>query len=84
MDENILKLANVIASFIVIQTIIFICFMRSMWSHFNRKFEQIDKRFDKLDEKVMDIDRQLCRLEGAFASKDCCMIKYDRQIKRVE
>jgi hypothetical protein len=35
---------------------------------------------DKLDEKVTDIDRCLCRLEGAFASKDCCMIKDDQHL----
>ena len=27
---------------------------------------------------ITDIDRRLCRLEGAFASKDCCMIKDSR------
>lgn len=44
--------------------------------------EKLSNRIDKLDEKVTDIDRRLCRLEGAFASKDCCMIKDDRQFKK--
>ena len=38
----------------------------------------------KLDEKVTDIDRRLCRLEGAFAAKDCCMIKEDSRLRKAE
>lgn len=41
-------------------------------------------RIDKLDEKVTDIDRRLCRLEGAFASKDCCMIKDEKHMRKAE
>lgn len=48
----------------------------------DKRFDKVDERFDKLEEKVTDIDRRLCRLEGAFASKDCCMIKDERQIKK--
>jgi len=38
----------------------------------------------KLDEKVTDIDRRLCRLEGAFSAKECCMIKDDSKLKKAE
>ncbi len=41
-------------------------------------------RIDKLQETVTDIDRRLCRLEGAFQSKDCCFLKSDSQIKKVD
>jgi hypothetical protein len=51
--------------------------MITMWNTMNHKLE-------KLDEKITDIDRRLCRLEGAFSSKDCCMIKDDRLIRKVE
>jgi len=44
----------------------------------------LSAKIDKLDEKVTDIDRRLCRLEGAFASKDCCMIKDERPMKKAE
>lgn len=50
----------------------------------DQRFDKVDQRFDKLEEKVTDIDRRICRLEGAFASKDCCMIKDDRQLKKAE
>ncbi len=46
--------------------------------------EKLSQKIDKLDEKLTDVDRRLCRLEGAFASKDCCMIKEDRQIRKAE
>jgi hypothetical protein len=45
---------------------------------------KVDKRSDALDEKLTDVDRRLCRLEGAFASKDCCMIKESSAIKKAE
>jgi hypothetical protein len=31
-------------------------------------------RIDKLDEKLTDVDRRLCRMEGAFSRQDCCML----------
>ncbi len=44
----------------------------------------LSNRIEKVDEKVTDVDRRLCRLEGAFSAKDCCMIKEDRHIKKAE
>ncbi len=53
-------------------------------SRLDKKFEKIESQINKLDEKLTDVDRRLCRLEGAFASKDCCMIKDDRQSRKAE
>ena len=62
--------------------------MLLMWHFFNSKIDKsednIMNRMDKFDEKVTDIDRRLCRLDGAFNNKECCMIKDDRQIKKAE
>lgn len=49
----------------------------------NFKIDVIQK-IDKLDEKVTDIDRRLCRLEGAFTSKECCRIQDERHMKQAE
>lgn len=54
------------------------------WNSMSNRFDQIAHRIDKLDEKLTDVDRRLCRMEGAFASKDCCMIKDERQMKKAE
>ncbi len=51
--------------------------LKMMWN-------EMTSRFDKLDEKVTDIDRRLCRLEGAFTSKEFCVLKNDRQSQRAE
>lgn len=69
-----------------------------MWffySRLNNKIEKLDikldtqisnlsAKIDKLDEKVTDIDRRVCRMEGAFNNKECCMIKDSIQLKKIE
>ena len=51
--------------------------MSLMWNN-------LTSRIDKLDEKVTDIDRRLCRIEGSMAAKECCMLKDERQLRKVE
>lgn len=58
--------------------------MMTMWSSLNGRMDRIEQKLEKLDEKVTDIDRRLCRLEGAFSSKDCCMIKDSSQMRKAE
>lgn len=73
--------------------------MLVMWHSLNQKIDGVNNslskriddvnnslstRIEKLDEKLTDVDRRLCRLEGAFASKDCCMIKDERHLKKAE
>lgn len=55
-----------------------------LWNSLNNRMDRTDLKIDKLDEKLTDVDRRLCRLEGAFSNKDCCMIKDDRVIKKAE
>lgn len=59
-----------------------------VWNSLSGRVEWLEKslsqKIEKLDEKLTDVDRRLCRLEGAFASKDCCMIKDDRQSRKAE
>jgi hypothetical protein len=57
----------------------------------NQRFEQVEHRFvqmeqtlGKVQETVTDMDRRLCRLEGAFQSKDCCYLKSDSQQKTAQ
>lgn len=44
----------------------------------------LSNKIDKLSDKIDDIDKRLCRLEGAFSSKECCMIKDDRKLSKAE
>lgn len=55
-----------------------------MWNSLNNRMDSIECRLEKLDEKITDIDRRLCRLEGAFSSKECCAITIERPQKKAE
>jgi hypothetical protein len=90
MDKLDIILWVVSAAFGIIFTL-----MMFMWHAMNSKFEVLDfkldrvdsnlsSRIDKIDEKVTDIDRRLCRLEGAFSNKDCCMIKESNSLRKAE
>lgn len=52
---------------------------------FMRNFKiDIKEDLKELKEQVTDIDRRLCRIEGALSAKDCCILKDDRQVKKAE
>jgi uncharacterized membrane protein (DUF106 family) len=57
---------------------------KSIESKTDQKWNSIENKLEKMQENIIDIDRRLCRLEGAFASKDCCMIKDSSQVKKAE
>lgn len=33
-----------------------------------------NKRIDKLDEKLTDMDRRICRVEAVMTTRECCML----------
>ena len=47
-------------------------------------YQRLDKKIEKLSDKIDDVDKRLCRLEGAFSAKDCCMIKDERRLPKAE
>ena len=58
--------------------------MKNLETRLGDQIQKLETKIDKLDEKVTDIDRRVCRLEGAFNNKECCMIKHSDQLKKVE
>jgi len=52
-------------------------------NNLSNKIDSLDSkltnRIDKLDEKLTDVDRRLCRLEGAFSRQECCVIHSKNQ-----
>lgn len=42
---------------------------------FDQKFEKIDQKFERINEVLKEIRTSLNRMEGAFYSKECCMLK---------
>lgn len=49
-----------------------------------KEIQDVRKEIQDVREEVKDIDRRLCRIEGAMASKECCMLKSDNNLKKVE
>lgn len=47
-------------------------------------YSKLEIKLDKMQETITDIDRRLCRLEGAFQSKECCLLKSDSSHKVAE
>ena len=41
--------------------------------------KSLGARIDKLDEKLTDVDRRLCRIEGAMST--CCALNHDQNRK---
>lgn len=39
------------------------------------RFDKIEDRFDRIESEIKEIRTGLNRMEGAFYSKDCCMLK---------
>ncbi len=72
MNINEVILAVMITGFSLQMTLLYI-----VWS-------TLTARFDNLAEEVKDIDRRLCRIEGALSSKDCCMLKDDQKLRKAE
>lgn len=73
------------------QLLVMAAMMLFLYNRIGARFQLIDARLDKMDsrldkmqETITDIDRRLCRLEGAFHSKDCCMLKAEAQSRKAE
>ncbi len=56
--------------------------MEARLDRMEARLDRMEARLDKMQETITDIDRR--RLEGAFQSKDCCLLKSDYKIKAAE
>lgn len=54
------------------------------WFFYSRLDTKMDKRFDKLETKVEDIDRRLCRIEGSLATQGHCLFNQSSCEKKAE
>lgn len=62
--------------------------MLIMWNHLTRRIDDINtslsKRIDDVGTKVSEIDKRLYGIETVLHMKDCCMMKQDQNLKKVE
>ena len=82
--EKIDILIGIIGGGFTINFALLLIICNSLNHHIDSINTSLSSRIEKLDEKITDIDRRLCRLEGAFSSKDCCRIGDERQMKKAE
>lgn len=54
------------------------------WIFYNRLKNDLGTKIDKLNEKVEDIDRRLCRIEGSLATQGHCLFNQQKQEKKAE
>jgi hypothetical protein len=66
-------------------------FMYSLIGRLDSDIKRVEGRIDALDKKLEKIEERLTRLENDMIEvktilrmKECCMIKDDRQMKKVE
>ena len=62
-----------------------------LWFFYNRldkklsdRIDKLDKKFDRLSEKVEDIDRRLCRIEGSLSIHGHCLFSQSKPEKKAE
>lgn len=58
-----------------------------MWFFYSRletKIEKVEMKIEKLDLKINDIDKRVFAIETMLHMKDCCMLKDEKQIKKVD
>ncbi len=46
--------------------------------------EEVKGDIREMKGDLKDLDRRLCRIEGALSSKDCCMLKEDQKLRKAE
>ena len=79
MEQLILLLGKVDVITLLAIAGMFWIFNNKMNAKLEKLENNLQSQISALAEDVKDIDRRLCRIEGSMASKDCCMLKDDRQ-----
>lgn len=84
MDENTWRFAQLIMWALGAQTAILTGIIGIMWHHFNKKFDKVDQRLERIEDKINLPDKRLVAVETFLHMKDCCMLKDDRIKQKAE
>lgn len=68
MDENSWKIIQIIMWILGIQTAFLTIVMGFIWVNLSWKVDHLELELKGLQNKVEDIDKRLCRIEGSLAS----------------
>lgn len=94
--SDINDIVNILSKFDPVNLLAMAAMFWMFKKHLDGKFDKIDKRFEKIDEQfekinekfekvdiqIKELRTSLNRMEGAFYSKECCMLKEDKHQKR--
>jgi hypothetical protein len=72
---ELLKQINIAQIFVI---------LAGIWFFYTRLDSKMDKRFTKLEEKVEDIDRRLCRIEGSLSTHGHCLFNQAKPEQKAE
>lgn len=59
-------------------------FYRRLDSKIDKLESKMNQRFERLEAKVEDIDRRLCRIEGSLATQGHCLFSQGQTEKKAE
>lgn len=59
-------------------------FLSWIYSRIDKKFDRFEGEFKEINIKLSDIDKRLYAVETVLHMKDCCVLKSDQNLKRVE
>lgn len=77
MDKLDLIMTIMIAGFGLIFSIMLI-----MWNNMNKRFDKIDEKFEKTDIRFNHVENRLTAIETILHMKECCMIKDERKLPK--
>ncbi len=92
MDENTIHYINAINWQTLqimlwgfgIMTTVLIVFLGALWRSMNIQFTKLSSEIRDIRSDIQDIDRRLCRIEGAMSAKECCMLKDHKTSEKVD
>jgi hypothetical protein len=58
--------------------------MLVMWTHLSSLMKDLNRKMDDTNAKVSEVDKRLYGVETVLHMKDCCVLKQDQNLKRVE
>ena len=58
--------------------------MLVFWTHFNKRFDEVDTKFDKVDTKFDKVDARFDKVDARFDKMDEKITDIDRRLCRLE
>ena len=81
MEEMILRCCEKLN---IVQFVGIVILFGIFYKMLDKRFEKIESKLENMNLDIKELRTSLNRMEGAFYSKECCMLKDDRQIKKAE